>query len=246
MVRVSAHAGFAQAPRHADTRGELTRRAELALRAGGQEGAGRPSSPSSLRSTRSRPIRNSSSANCRARSAPTSWNCITSRSSRRKAARSSASRRCCAGRTPRAARSPPATFIPVAEQMGLMDTLGAFVLRRALQEAKRWPELYIAVNLSPLAGARPGHRRTGALGAGRERRSAVAADARNHRRRADRQSGRDGQAHRGPACARRAHRARRFRLRLFEPRLSAAFPARQAQDRQQLRHRARHARPMAA
>jgi EAL domain-containing protein (putative c-di-GMP-specific phosphodiesterase class I) len=41
-------------------------------------------------------------------------------------------------------------FIPVAEQMGLMDALGAFVLRRALQEAKRWPDLYIAVNLSPL------------------------------------------------------------------------------------------------
>ena len=46
---------------------------------------------------------------------------------------------------------PPATFIPVAEQMGLMGMIGAFVLRRALEEAKRWPEdLYIAVNLSPL------------------------------------------------------------------------------------------------
>jgi EAL domain-containing protein (putative c-di-GMP-specific phosphodiesterase class I) len=46
---------------------------------------------------------------------------------------------------------PPATFIPVAEQMGLMGMIGAFVLRRALDEAKRWPEdLYIAVNLSPL------------------------------------------------------------------------------------------------
>ena len=28
--------------------------------------------------------------------------------------------------------------------------VGAFVLRRALHEAKRWPDLYIAVNLSPL------------------------------------------------------------------------------------------------
>jgi EAL domain-containing protein (putative c-di-GMP-specific phosphodiesterase class I) len=45
---------------------------------------------------------------------------------------------------------PPATFIPVAEQMGLMDTLGAFVLRRALVESKRWPDLYVAVNLSPV------------------------------------------------------------------------------------------------
>jgi EAL domain-containing protein (putative c-di-GMP-specific phosphodiesterase class I) len=46
---------------------------------------------------------------------------------------------------------PPAIFIPVAEQMGLMDMIAAFVLRRALQEAKRWPDdVYVAVNLSPL------------------------------------------------------------------------------------------------
>jgi predicted signal transduction protein with EAL and GGDEF domain len=45
----------------------------------------------------------------------------------------------------------PTTFIPVAEQMGLMDTIGAFVLRRTLQNARRWPDdLYVAVNLSPL------------------------------------------------------------------------------------------------
>ena len=31
-----------------------------------------------------------------------------------------------------------------------MDTLGAFVLRRALAEATRWPNIYVAVNLSPL------------------------------------------------------------------------------------------------
>jgi EAL domain-containing protein (putative c-di-GMP-specific phosphodiesterase class I) len=44
----------------------------------------------------------------------------------------------------------PAVFIPIAEQMGLMDALGTFVLRRALADAKRWPNLYLAVNLSPL------------------------------------------------------------------------------------------------
>jgi EAL domain-containing protein (putative c-di-GMP-specific phosphodiesterase class I) len=45
----------------------------------------------------------------------------------------------------------PTTFIPAAEQMGLMDTIGAFVLRRTLQNARRWPDdLYVAVNLSPL------------------------------------------------------------------------------------------------
>lgn len=45
---------------------------------------------------------------------------------------------------------PPADFIPVAEQMGLMDALGAFVLRRALDDARRWSDLYVSVNLSPL------------------------------------------------------------------------------------------------
>ena len=44
----------------------------------------------------------------------------------------------------------PALFIPVAEKMGLIDKVGAFVLRRALEQAKRWPDLYMGVNLSPL------------------------------------------------------------------------------------------------
>jgi EAL domain-containing protein (putative c-di-GMP-specific phosphodiesterase class I) len=34
--------------------------------------------------------------------------------------------------------------------MGLMDELGAFVLRRALRDARSWPDLYVSVNLSPL------------------------------------------------------------------------------------------------
>jgi len=45
---------------------------------------------------------------------------------------------------------PPADFIPLAEQSGLMDDLGDLVLRRALADAKRWPGLYVAINLSPV------------------------------------------------------------------------------------------------
>ena len=45
---------------------------------------------------------------------------------------------------------PPTVFIPIAEQTGMMDELGAFVLKRALSDAMRWPDLYIAVNLSPV------------------------------------------------------------------------------------------------
>jgi len=51
---------------------------------------------------------------------------------------------------PTRGRIPPARFIPIAEQAGLMDQLGEFVLRRALRDAMRWPNLYVAVNLSPM------------------------------------------------------------------------------------------------
>jgi diguanylate cyclase (GGDEF)-like protein len=49
----------------------------------------------------------------------------------------------------RGAVAPP-DIIAVAENCGLMSELGAFVLRRALADAKRWPDLFVAVNLSPL------------------------------------------------------------------------------------------------
>ena len=43
----------------------------------------------------------------------------------------------------------PAEFIPVAEQIGLIDELGEWVIRRACETAATWPdELQIAVNLS--------------------------------------------------------------------------------------------------
>jgi diguanylate cyclase (GGDEF)-like protein len=44
----------------------------------------------------------------------------------------------------------PSNFVPVAEHCGLMQPLGEFVLRRALSDARRWPGLYISVNLSPV------------------------------------------------------------------------------------------------
>jgi diguanylate cyclase (GGDEF)-like protein len=45
---------------------------------------------------------------------------------------------------------PPSVFVPVAEEAGLMDRLGEFVLRRAIADAARWPDLYVSVNLSPV------------------------------------------------------------------------------------------------
>jgi diguanylate cyclase (GGDEF)-like protein len=46
---------------------------------------------------------------------------------------------------------PPSTFIPVAEEMGLIVQLGEWALRQACMEAMEWPDgICVSVNLSPL------------------------------------------------------------------------------------------------
>lgn len=44
----------------------------------------------------------------------------------------------------------PQLFVPVAEETGLISALGDWVLRDACKVAKEWPQLTIAVNLSPI------------------------------------------------------------------------------------------------
>jgi diguanylate cyclase (GGDEF)-like protein len=45
----------------------------------------------------------------------------------------------------------PAEFIPIAEELGLMDELGRTILQRACEACASWPErFFVAVNLSPL------------------------------------------------------------------------------------------------
>ena len=149
VVRVSAHAGFAQAPQHAATRGELTRRAELAVRQAAKKGPGTivafdPSIDTVSDDERfiQRELPRALSAN----ELELHYQPIVAAQGGRVLGVEALLR------WTHAARGPigPAVFIPVAEQMGLMDQLGAFVLRRALKEAKRWPGLYVAVNLSPV------------------------------------------------------------------------------------------------
>jgi diguanylate cyclase (GGDEF)-like protein len=50
---------------------------------------------------------------------------------------------------PRLGQVSPAHFIPVAEASGLIEGVGAMVLRRSAQLGARWPGMRIAVNLSP-------------------------------------------------------------------------------------------------
>lgn len=52
---------------------------------------------------------------------------------------------------PEGGHVPPDTFIPVAEETGIIVPIGEWVLRRACQEAMRWPiPVQVAVNLSPV------------------------------------------------------------------------------------------------
>ncbi len=44
----------------------------------------------------------------------------------------------------------PSLFIPLAEESGLMIRLGEVVMRRALADGARWPNLFVSVNLSPV------------------------------------------------------------------------------------------------
>lgn len=50
----------------------------------------------------------------------------------------------------------PASFIPIAEEGGLIDALGFWVLREACRAACKWPEnAFVAVNVSPAQLRRP-------------------------------------------------------------------------------------------
>jgi diguanylate cyclase (GGDEF)-like protein len=149
VVRVSAHAGFAQAPRHATIRGELTRRAELALRAAAKKGPGTIvvfASEIDTMSSDQKFIQRELPRALAANELELHYQPIVAANGARVLGVEALLRWTHAER----GAIGPAVFIPVAEQMGLMDALGAFVLRRALDDAKRWPELYVAVNLSPL------------------------------------------------------------------------------------------------
>ncbi|MFC3127291.1 EAL domain-containing protein [Pseudoroseomonas globiformis] len=60
-------------------------------------------------------------------------------------------------RHPKRGLIPPAEFIPVAEETGLIVPIGEWVLHEACREAAGWPDgVGVAVNLSPLQFRKPG------------------------------------------------------------------------------------------
>ena len=130
----------------------------------------------------------------------------------------------------------PADFIPVAEETGLIEEIGQWVLRTACAEAATWPaHIRIAVNVSPVqfrsqtlslkvaaalaeTGLDPRRLELEITEAVLIADDDAALVALNQLR-----------------ALGRPHRARRFRHRLFLAAISAAVPVRQDQDRPQLR-----------
>jgi predicted signal transduction protein with EAL and GGDEF domain len=148
-VRIGAHAGYAQAPRDATGSDELVRRARLALRAAAEKGLDVVVAfehSIDVLSKDQQFIRRELPRAIAAEALELHYQPIVSAQGGRILGVEALLRWTDPTRGPIG----PATFVPIAEQMGLMDRLGAFVLRRALIEAKRWPELYMSVNLSPL------------------------------------------------------------------------------------------------
>ncbi len=140
----------------------------------------------------------------------------------------------------------PDQFLPMAEETGLIDEIGATVLSDALAQFARWrardlpfADATLSVNVGTRQVVDPAFADLVAevLGqAGHPRRLAVAGDHRDGAAR--RRQGVDGRPAQ-PAQPRPAPRRRRLRHRVLVADLPQALPGRGDQDRQGLRRRAR-------
>ncbi len=223
-VQISVSTGIAVAPRDGTSRDELTRRADLALRTAKRRGGGTvvAFAPEMEAEFQERCfIKREAADALAARAFELHYQPIVKADGGAIAGVEALLR----WKHPVRGPIPPSVFVPVAEEAGLMDRLGEFALRRAVSDAGRWGALYVSVNLSPVQVR---HRAFVDLVAAVLKESAF-----DPSRLVLEMT--EGVLIDNPSAA----RARRFRLRLFEPALSADAAVRQAQDRPQLRAGAR-------
>jgi diguanylate cyclase (GGDEF)-like protein len=147
--QVTAGIGIAQAPADGNTAEELSRRADLALRAAKRKGRGTVQTfePSiEMDNAEKSFIRRELETAIAACSLEVHYQPIVAAAG----AGMIGVEALCRWHHPVRGAIAPSVFIPLAEQSGLMPALGEFVLRRALTDGARWPNLTVAVNLSPL------------------------------------------------------------------------------------------------
>ena len=161
----------------------------------------------------------------------------------------SAWRRSCGGSTPTRGSLPPAEFIPIAEETGVIVALGRWVLERGVPHAAGWRPcgrlIHVVASMSSarqLARARLRRRRSNVS----SRTSGLPPDRLvleiTESALLD-EGAVDDRCHREPQGARRPHRARRLRNRLLVPQPPASVPDRHPEDRSQLRRRHRRRQP---
>jgi predicted signal transduction protein with EAL and GGDEF domain len=149
VVQVSANVGVAMVPRDCSVREDLTRRADLALRVARRRGHGLVVNYSPEMETDfddRRFIRRELARALATRAFEVHYQPIVKADGGAAVGVEALLR----WNHPSRGFIPPTVFVRIAEEAGLMDQLGEFVLRRALSDAARWPGLYVAVNLSPL------------------------------------------------------------------------------------------------
>lgn len=149
VIQISANAGLAIAPRDGANREDLLRRADLALRAAKRCGRGlvmQFSDEIESDFDERRFIKRELSRAIAARSFEVHYQPIVRADGGAIVGVEALLR----WNHPTRGYIPPGVFVRIAEDAGLMDQIGEFVLRRALADAARWPSLYVAVNLSPV------------------------------------------------------------------------------------------------
>jgi diguanylate cyclase (GGDEF)-like protein len=149
VIQVGVTTGLAHAPRDGRSRDELMRRADLALRSGKRKERGklvRFAPPMDVEFDDRRFLERELKRAIEEKSLDVHYQPIVGSDGTRILGAEALLR----WTHPVRGAIPPGKFVPIAEHCGLMPALGEFVLRRALTDARRWPGLYIAVNLSPI------------------------------------------------------------------------------------------------
>lgn len=148
-LRMTASIGLARAPEHGDTPQDLMRNADIALYRAKERGRNRSiffSADMSAEIEKRREIEMELVDAINRQELTLYYQPLISCSSNRITGLEALLR----WRHPVRGDISPGVFVPIAEEAGLMPALGAFVLSRAFAEAKRWPMVDVAINLSPV------------------------------------------------------------------------------------------------